>query len=433
MNPRLMALSGPLRGSSFLLAEGETSIGRDPASTVAVGDASVSRRHAVVRGAGATPTIVDLDSLNGTFVNGVPVRERVLESGDEVRIGSSVFFFWTEEDPAAAAEIPDGSTARLAPADRPLPKLSSDFVGESRAIREAGAALLRAAASEATVLILGESGTGKELAARTIHRASLRARGPFVAMSGATLTEPLLESELFGHERGAFTGAVAQKRGRLETADGGTFFLDEVGELPPAVQAKLLRVLETRQFERVGGNRTISVDVRFVAATNRDLEAATREGSFRRDLFYRLNVVAIRLPPLRERRDDVPLLARFFAARFAEKSGKPPRGLSPDAQKALMRYDWPGNVRELANAIERAIVLGEGDAIRVEDLPESVLESSAGEASGEYHALVASAKRDLVRKAIDDAGGNVSEAARRLGLHPNYLFRLVKNLGVRTR
>ncbi|HWC64878.1 MAG TPA: sigma 54-interacting transcriptional regulator, partial [Thermoanaerobaculia bacterium] len=338
MNPRLMALSGPLRGSSFPLTEPETSIGRDPESTIALADASVSRRHAVVRGSGASPTLADLDSLNGTFVNGVPVRERVLESGDEVKIGSSLFFFWTEEDsPPPDPAVPAGPTERLGPGGReetPL-RRTPDFVGESRALREACDALLRAAETDATVLILGESGTGKELAARAIHRASRRGARPFVAVSGATLTEPLLESELFGHERGAFTGAVAQKRGRLEAADGGTLFLDEVGELPPAVQAKLLRVMETRQFERVGGNRTISADVRFVAATNRDLDEEVRGGRFRRDLFYRLNVVAISLPPLRERRDDIPLLARFFAARFSEKTGKPPRGLSPEAQKAL--------------------------------------------------------------------------------------------------
>ena len=219
----------------------------------------------------------------------------------------------------------------------------------------------RVAPSDSTVLITGESGTGKELVARAIHSNSPRAERPFVAINCAAITETLLESELFGHERGAFTGAIAQKKGRLETADGGTVLLDEIGELSPALQAKLLRVLQEREFERVGGTRSIAVDFRLVAATNRDLEQAIAAGTFRRDLYYRLNVVSLAVPPLRERPEDIPLLANHFARRHAANMKRRVTGVSPEALACLMAYDWPGNVRELENAIERAVVLGSTD------------------------------------------------------------------------
>jgi transcriptional regulator with PAS, ATPase and Fis domain len=293
--------------------------------------------------------------------------------------------------------------------------------------------LARVAPTGSTVLILGETGTGKELAARAVHASSSRSGGPFLAVNCAALTEALLESELFGHERGAFTGAIAQKKGKFEIADGGTVFLDEVAELTLPIQAKLLRFLEERQFERLGGTRPIRIDVRLIAATNKNLEEAIRAGRFREDLFYRLHVISVTMPALRERTEDVPLLASFFVARHASKLNRKISGFSPKAHARLASYEWPGNVRELSNVIERAVVLSEGDVLGPEDLPESLLEAEdAGEtALSPYHEALNETKRRLIRDAVESAGGNYTEAAKRLGLHPNYLHRLVRNLGMK--
>jgi Nif-specific regulatory protein len=247
------------------------------------------------------------------------------------------------------------------------------------------------------------------------------------------LNENLLASELFGHERGAFTGAIQQKRGKLELAHGGTVFLDEVGELPLNLQAHLLRVLQDREFERVGGTRPIAVDIRLVAATNRELQEEVRKGAFREDLFYRLNVVRLELPPLRERREDIELLAQYFAMEHGRRVKRRIAGISPEALEILKRYDWPGNVRELANVIERAVVLGMTELILPEDLPESMLESRtvSGPSQGRYHDALAARKRELILEAVSRAEGNITEAARLLGLHPNYLHRLIRNLDLR--
>jgi Nif-specific regulatory protein len=320
------------------------------------------------------------------------------------------------------------------------------MVGESAAMRKVYQLIARVAPADTTVLIRGESGTGKELAARALHTNSGRRERPFVAINCAALTETLLESELFGHERGAFTGALAQKKGKLEVADGGTLFLDEVGEMSPVLQAKLLRVLQEREFERVGGARTIRVDVRVVAATNRDLEEAVRSGGFRQDLYYRLNVVSFEMPPLRERREDVPLLASYFVAKYAAKFKRKVTGLSSEARDWLTRYDWPGNVRELENAVERAVVLGSTERLLPEDLPETVLEAApaAGAAAAAssssdapappvagYHDALREAKRRLILGALEQSAGSFTEAARLLGVHPNYIHRLVRNLNLR--
>jgi Nif-specific regulatory protein len=308
--------------------------------------------------------------------------------------------------------------------------IEHDMVGESAAMREVYRFVAKVAPTESSVLITGESGTGKELVARAIHRNSGRARGPLVAVNCAALTESLLESELFGHERGAFTGAIAQKKGKFEVADGGTLFLDEVGELPLSLQAKLLRVLQEREFERVGGLRPLRVDVRVIAATNRDLRADRKEGRFREDLFYRLNVVSCRMPPLRERRDDIPLLASYFAQKHGRRMGRGIAGVSRGAQAVLMSHDWPGNVRELENAIERAVVLGSGEEIRAEDLPEELMErprALSAETAG-YHQTVLAEKRRVILDAIQQARGNHTEAAARLGINPTYLSRLIRNL-----
>jgi transcriptional regulator with GAF, ATPase, and Fis domain len=647
VSPRLVAVSGPLAGRTFELGGAEPlTLGRHSSSSVQIHDIAVSRQHCSLELAEDRVRLRDLDSRHGTFVNGLPVHDRLLEPGDLITVGSSVFLFaagrpgdlagpagpagevpetaaepWLDDSdflarstvhlPLQAARYLQAQTApaasrlarelhalvqagcrlgtlretlplarRLAdlalealpaergavllldsgtgePADgvfcaaepgglpaevepfpvsrtvvqrtlaertallangvlrsagdlagaaslqaqriqsllcapligleRPLGVLyldsraagasfdeehlqlltalagigaaaldnvrriewleaenrrleaasGGDLVGESPRLLEIGRLIARIAPTDSTVLLRGESGTGKEVAARAIHRASRRAGRPFVAINCATLSETLLESELFGHERGAFTGAVARKTGKLEVADSGTLFLDEVGELPPSLQAKLLRVLQEREFERLGGVRPIRVDVRVIAATNRDLEKAIREGAFRQDLYYRLNVITLEMPPLRDRPGDIPLLASHFAVRLARKLGRPLAGFTPEARACLERYAWPGNVRELANAVERAVVLGEGEMIRPEDLPETVLEAAPGAAGGSpvprFHESVAAHKRRLILDAVAQAGGNVSRAAERLGLHPNYLHRLITNLELRER
>jgi Nif-specific regulatory protein len=309
-------------------------------------------------------------------------------------------------------------------------EIEHDMVGESEALNAVKQFVGRVAPQDSTVLIYGESGTGKELVARAIYQNSARAKKPFVAINCAAITDTLLESELFGHEKGAFTSAVAMKKGKLEMAEGGTVFLDEIGELAPGVQAKLLRVLQEHEFERVGGVRTIPLDVRVIAATNRDLKEASEKKEFRLDLYYRLNVVSMKMPALRERRKDIPILASFFAKRCAAKVKRDVRGISPEARACLMRYDWPGNVRELENAIERAVVLGSTEIILPEDLPESIVEQVGpnGKTATLLHDGVRGAKRDLIVWAIDRAGGNYTQAAKILGVHANHLFRMIKNL-----
>jgi Nif-specific regulatory protein len=308
-----------------------------------------------------------------------------------------------------------------------------NLVGESAPMQTVYRFISRVASTDTTVLLRGESGTGKELVAHAIHANSARARGPLVAINCAALPDALLESELFGHERGAFTGALTQQPGRLELANRGTVFLDEVGELAPALQAKLLRVLEDRLVERVGGRKGIKIDVRLIAATNRNLEAAVDEGAFRRDLYYRLNVVAISIPPLREHLEDLPALAAYFTRKHAARCNRSVKGISPAARTLLSRYDWPGNVRELSNVIERAIVLGSSEVIQPDDLPEPLLESGArdDDATG-FHGKVAASKREIIREALQRSGGNVAQAARDLDLQVTYLHRLIKHLGVRS-
>jgi len=630
LNPRLLAVAGPLAGSTFDLAADPVSLGRHKDNALQIRDLAVSRQHCVVTPEGDRFVLRDLESRHGTFVNGLPVHERTLAPGDQVQVGGSLFRFETAETdpippaggallddtdyvaestvhwsvdaprlaaleavlPAAAAGRAERDLAALvqasedlhalpgteplahrllelvfavAPAGRaalllldregepeavfardqrgrsaPFPvsrtllrqavdgritilaadvlcapgldqaasvqaerlrsllaiplagpdgilgllyadtresearfdeghlallaaagrlaalalgnqrrlewlegekrrlaaALDPGMVGESPRMKEVYRLLAKVAPTASTVLLRGESGSGKELAARALHDASPRNGRPFVAINCATLSETLLESELFGHEKGAFTGAVERKIGKLEVADTGTVFLDEVGEIPPNLQAKLLRVLEEREFERVGGTRPIRVDVRLVAATHRDLEKAIREGTFRADLYYRLSVITLTLPPLRDRREDIPLLASHFAARVARDLGRPVAGFSPEARACLQRYPWPGNVRELRNAVERAVVLGEGELIVPEDLPETVLETAQGGAGEptalpQYHAAVNDYKRRLIVDAVKEARGNISKAAVLLGLHPNYLHRLVTNLELR--
>jgi two-component system NtrC family response regulator len=281
------------------------------------------------------------------------------------------------------------------------------------------------------VLIRGESGTGKELIARALHYASPRAARPLVKVNCAALAESLLEAELFGHEKGAFTGAVTARKGRFELADGGSLFLDEIGDLPPHLQVKLLRVLQEREFERVGSSRPVKVDVRLLAATHRNLEALVREGRFRDDLYYRINVVTIQLPPLRERREDVPLLIDHFLRAFADKNGKSIRGLTREAREALLRYDYPGNVRELENLIERAVVLTRDDVIDLTDLPLTLEAQAAEPESGAgLVAAVEGLERRMIREALAKADGIQTRAAELLGIGERVLRYKLKKYGL---
>jgi len=310
--------------------------------------------------------------------------------------------------------------------------IEHNMIGESPAMQRVYHFISKVAPTDATVLINGESGTGKELAARAIHRNSKRAQKPFMAVNCAALNESLLETELFGHEKGSFTGALAQKKGRLEIADGGTIFLDEIGELTPALQVKLLRVLQEREFERVGGTVTINVDLRVIAATNKNLEEAIEAGQFRQDLYYRLNVVSLEMPALRDRREDIMLLANYFADKYGARCNRKLRGFAPETRACLTAYDWPGNVRELENTIERAVVLGTTDLVLAEDLPETMLERQVNVTNpATYHTAVAQAKKAIILNAMDQTQGDFNDAAKLLGVHPNYLHRLVRNLNLR--
>jgi formate hydrogenlyase transcriptional activator len=291
----------------------------------------------------------------------------------------------------------------------------------------------RVAKMDSTVLISGESGTGKELVARAVHRNSSRANKPCVAINCAALAETLLESELFGHEKGAFTGAVAQRIGRFELASGGSIFIDEVGELPEELQVALLRVLQEGEFERVGGAQTIHTDARVIAATNRDLAAAVEQGRFRRDLFYRLNVFPIEMPPLRSRKQDVPILVEYFAARYAARLGKKLARIDKKTRERLIAYEWPGNVRELANVIERAVILSETDVLRVEERELGAATArTTPSPSGLRHTLE-SQERDLIESVLAESHGLVSGprgAAARLGIPPTTLESKIKRFAI---
>jgi Nif-specific regulatory protein len=306
------------------------------------------------------------------------------------------------------------------------------IVGESTEMKQAVDLAKKAAGSSATVLLLGESGTGKEIFARSIHNWSERKNRPFIAINSVGLSRELLESELFGHEQGAFTGAHRRKTGKIELAHGGTIFFDEIGDVSQELQAKLLRFLQEREFERVGGVTPISVDVRVLAATNRNLERSVKEGRFRADLYYRLNVVAIHLPALRERRADIPVFSQYFLRKHSAVTRTNITGISEEAQRKLEAYDWPGNVRELANVIERAVVLGSGPTVTLEDLPGRIAagRTTPSPASQSYREGLNVARKELILKALATTRGNRSAAAKILGLEAKYLFKLIKSLEI---
>lgn len=306
------------------------------------------------------------------------------------------------------------------------------ITGESARIKQAVELARKTAASNATVLLLGESGTGKEIFARAIHSWSERKDRPFVAINSVGLSKEILESELFGHEEGAFTGAKRRKQGKIELAQGGSIFFDEIGDISRELQAKLLRFLQEREFERVGGLTPISVDVRIIAATNRNLGALVKEGSFREDLYHRLNVVAITLPPLRERGEDIPALAQYFLRKYSISTGRIVNEIDEEAEKKLRAYHWPGNVRELANVIERAIVLGSGSRITTKDLPSPITDGMPVSVADNlsYRAGVNEARKQLVLKALSLTRGNRTAAAKVLGLEAKYLLKLMKSLEI---
>jgi len=631
LQPRLLALSGPLKDSTIPLPDGEVTIGRDPSNVLAITDPSISRKHCLLRQQEGRFQVVDLGSRNGTLVNGVTGKESWLRHGDEISIGDCTFIFLLDDEdhafPPSRVEFENGSLtaettvihprdvvylqpdrllrelpatsrvardlnallkiSRIVHAIRDLEELQSQLldlifevvpagrgailfsdkggeqfnslyartsqpgqgslvsvsrtiakqvleqgvailgtdvprtgglrdveslaasqvrsllcvpltvfqrvigciyldstnpanllqedhlqlvaaiagisavalenarrlqwleeenrrlnievmqerslIGESERMKEIYQFLTRVASADSTVLIEGESGTGKELAARALHRNSSRAAEPFMAINCATIPEALLETDLFGHERGAFTGAAVKKKGRLEVADGGVVFLDEIGELTPGLQVKLLRVLQEREFERVGGTQPIKVDIRLIAATNRDLDDAVRTGTFRQDLYYRLAVVRLTMPPLRDHKEDIPLLVSHFVQKYAKRCNVKPKPVSREAMACLRNHDWPGNVRELENAIERALVLGSSDTVLPEDLPESLLDRTPSPEMTEakYHAALKELKKHLILDAVQQTRGGYAEAARILGVHPNYLHRLIRNLDLK--
>src|ERR1700730_10599318 len=308
-----------------------------------------------------------------------------------------------------------------------------NVVARSPKMQEVLATVERVAPTNATVLLGGESGVGKDLIARAIHEKSRRASGPFLKINSTAIPENLLESELFGFEKGAFTGAVASKPGKFELADKGTLFLDEIGDVPPVTQVKLLRVLQEREFERLGGTKTVKVDVRLIAATNRDLREALEQGTFREDLYYRLNVVPIDIAPLRERKEDIPELVNIFIARFAGESGKPVEGITPEAMRILVSYHWPGNVRELQNIIERACALGKGSVLEPSDIHLDVRPGKAANGPGGFlpdGMTLEQWEDEMVQEALRRANGNKSQAARLLGLSRNALRYRLSKIGI---
>lgn len=316
---------------------------------------------------------------------------------------------------------------------------NNQMVGESKKMKEVFGLIAQIAPTESTILILGESGTGKELAARAIHQNSERSSKPFVAINCATLTDNFLESELFGHERGAFTGAINSKIGQFELADGGTIFLDEIGELSLHLQAKLLRVIQEKEITKLGGLRPKKINIRILAATNRNLEESVHNETFREDLYYRLNVISVKMPSLRDRPEDIPSLVHHFINKYNERCNRNIKGISPEANSCLRKHGWAGNVRELENAIERAIILTRNDMITVDDLPDTISNRPGHQGYVDdqsmdgttLRAAVFAAKKKIIQNALKESNGHVSAAAKNLAIHPNNLHRLIKEFGIR--
>ncbi|MGB9715121.1 MAG: sigma-54 interaction domain-containing protein [Thermodesulfovibrionales bacterium] len=354
-----------------------------------------------------------------------------------------------KEDVYRLSELITRLHESLVPKRKPLKKkcIFNGFIGNSPSIKQVFRLVEKISETDSTVLITGESGTGKELIAKIIHFNSERSQGPFVPINCAAIPKDLLESEIFGHEKGAFTGALQTRIGRFELAHKGTIFLDEIGELDPSLQVKLLRILQEREFERVGGIKTIKTDVRILAATNKDLEKATKEGKFREDLYYRINVIPLYLPPLRERTEDIPLLIDYFAAKFAQKRKREALKFTPDAYELMMQYKWPGNVRELENLLERLTILKTDSTVTSSDLPEKfhhisehirdelsypvkTIEVGIPECGIDINSVVSDIERKLILKALEKTGGVKNRAAKILGLNRTTLIEKMKKMGI---
>lgn len=429
--------------------DGRLVIGRAEDCALRVIDEAASRRHAEIAVEAGGAALRDLGSSNGTRLNGVRVSEAVLSDGDVIGIGATemVFLAAPEAERSTVLErgAPPGGVPAATVPERPrvteaerlsrLAPVEPEIVGEAPVFMAALEDARRSALVASPVLITGPTGSGKELVARMIHRLGRRAGGPFVPVNCAAIPHGLIESELFGHEAGAFTGAARRRAGCFELADGGTLFLDEVGELPVDLQARLLRVLESSEFCRVGGVRPVRVDVRVLAATNRDVEGAVRTGRLREDVFFRLNVLRIRLPALAERAGDVPLLTRYFLRRKGAEMKKPGLSFSPEALAALERYPWPGNVRELANVVERALVLESGEVIGIGDLPADVVagrpHAGADPAEPARPMTLDEAERRAVLAALTHTGWKKGEAAKLLDVSWPTLNKKIEKFGLK--
>ena len=404
---RFQVVSGPDAGREGVTDKPELTIGTARSNDLVLTDATVSRHHCAVLGGPDGLLVRDLGSKNGTRIGRLLVESATLTGGATVELGATAVRFEPLADEGFEPMADDVQWGHL--------------VGRSDAMRRLFALLARVAPSDATVLLEGETGTGKTMVAEAIHRASRRAAQPFLVVDCTALPPSLIESELFGHEKGAFTGAVAARAGALEAAAGGTLFLDEIGELPLAMQPKLLRALEDRAVKRIGANESIRVDVRLIAATNRDLRVEVNRGNFRPDLFYRLNIVRLRIPPLRERREDIELLAASFHEQFAAGAAPP-----PDLLASLAARDWPGNVRELRNAVERAVLLDD-PALRADapDLPGAAFDPSLPFRAAKER-VISRWERQYLSELLDRAGGNLSLAARLARMDRNHLRELVR-------
>lgn len=432
----------------------EVKIGRGREADLQLPDPSVSRIHAKVFRVGMQYFLTDLQSRNGTYADGNRVTQLPLEDGRMFRVGPfRIHFHHSSSLPSSGEEptaSPGASSILPAPADPPsaqrrpipspagIPSPDTDapfgLIGSSQQIRKLTGTIRRVAASDVPVLIEGETGSGKELVARGIHDASGRSNRPFIVVNCGAISPELIESELFGHERGAFTGATAQRKGAFELANGGSIFLDEIGELPLLLQPKLLRVLEQKEVKRVGGNDLLLTDVRILAATNRNLREEVARKSFREDLYFRIGAITISLPPLRDRREDVPKIARHFLSRMRNHTAVPVPALSPEAVDALVSYDWPGNVRELRNAVQRAVVMLEGEELTAEDFA-FLRRTSAQEAEPEAASGLSRwerAERANILGELARQMGNKTKTARELGIAKSTLFEKLKRYGIRS-
>ncbi len=437
--PALISLSGPQSGAAFELVHERTTLGRDPGCTIRLVDGAASRRHAEVVREGGRFVLADLGSANGTRLNGRACREPTPLAADDVIEIGEVRLAFVDDLPADVVAAPTERAAGAPTAAKGEPTGAARLLGASPPMQEARRLIEKVARSSACALVTGETGTGKELAARAIHELSPRRAEPFAAANCAAIAEPLLLSDLFGHEKGAFTGAAARRAGQFEAAGRGTLFLDEVGELGLPAQAALLRVLDRGEYQRVGGTETLRTEARVVCATNRPLPRMVAEGKFREDLWHRIRVLEVRLPPLRERLEDLPLLVERFLADLGPVCGRPGARLAPAAFEKLRAHRFPGNVRELRNALERALVVADGPAIRADDLllgdgasaPDGPTgASSAAAAAGGAGANLAETERRHIVSVLESTGWNVKRTAERLGIQRRTLYGKLRRFGL---